>query len=111
MDFFHTLIEWISSFWDTVLDALAWVFDGLLLILQFACYSIFDGILIVIESFFNTLDLSSIAFSYAAQWSNLPPQSIWFLNEIALPQALTILAGAYIIRLLLNLIPTWATRV
>ncbi|MDW7772528.1 MAG: hypothetical protein SCH71_06520 [Desulfobulbaceae bacterium] len=105
------LVKFFSKFWSIFMEAFGWLIAGLGLLLQFVFYTIFDGLLLVIETFFSLLDLSAIAFSYSSTWAGLPSQTIWFMNEIAFPQGLTLLAGAYIIRLTLNLIPTWATRV
>ena len=115
MDAIYAIIEtissWLGTFWDLVKEGLAWCLDGILLIIQFALFTIFDGLLIVIEAFFSTLDLSSLAFNYAAQWSDLSPQTIWIINELALPQGVSLLVAAMLIRMLLNLIPAAFTRI
>lgn len=102
---------WLNEFWNLIVDGFTWVLEAFQIVFKFIFFTIFDGILIIVEGFFSTLDLSAIAFSYAAEWSHLPSQSIWIINQIALPQALTLLAGAYLIRLTLNLIPAALTRV
>ena len=107
----ETITSWLSSFWDLVKEGASWCLDGIILVLQFGLYCIFDGLLIVIESFFSTLDLSSVAFTYAAEWSNLSPQTIWLVNELALPQGVSLLVAALVVRLILNLIPGVFTRV
>lgn len=111
MSFIGAIIKWLKDFWATVLVFVDWCLDGFILLLQFVFYAILDGLLLIIEAFFSALDLSSIALSYSATWANLPTQSIWLMNQIALPQGLALLAGAYLIRLTLNLIPSWGTRV
>lgn len=111
MSFIDLIIKWVREFWETVNAIAHWCLDGFILLLQFVFYSIFDGLLLIIEGFFSMLDLSSIAMNYSATWTSLPPQSVWLMNQIGLPQGLSLLAGAFIIRLLLNLIPSWGTRV
>lgn len=111
INYLNSIFAWIGAFWGYILDAAIWLLDGFLLLLQFVFYCIFDGLLSVVEAFFSTLDLSAVAFSYAAQWSSLPPQTIWLVNQMALPQCVSLLLGAYGIRLLLNLIPGMFTRV
>jgi hypothetical protein len=111
INYLDSFLAWVGAFWGYILDAATWVLDGFLLILQFVFFCIFDGLLIVVESFFSSLDLSAVAFSYAAQWSSLPPQTIWLVNQMALPQCVSLLFGAYAIRLILNLIPSVFTRV
>ena len=111
MSGFAALLDWLWSFWDLVQTGCKWVIDGFFLLIRFTLYSIFDGLLVVIEAFFSALDLSSIAFNYAAAWGGLPTQFIWLITVTGLPQCLALLGAAYLIRLLLNLIPSWATRV
>jgi len=111
MSFFSTLFAWLSTFWGWVETAFTWILDGIVLVLQFIFFTIFDGILSVVEGLFSTLDLSSLMFDYAAAWTGLPSQLIWLIHSVALPECLAILATAYGIRLFLNLIPSWATRV
>jgi len=111
ISFITAVVDWLTEFWNLVGEGALWLLEGLIKLLGFVFYTIFDGLLLVIEAFFSSLDLSAIAFSYAAQWSNLPPQSIWLVNQIALPQCISLLVGAYIIRMILNLIPAAFTRV
>lgn len=106
-----TIKNWVQAFWDTVLVAAKWCLDGFILLIQFAFYTIIDGLLLIIESLLAAINLSSVIFNYAAAWSHLPDQLIYFINALGLPQCLGILGSAYIIRLTLNLIPSWATRV
>ena len=48
--------------------------------------------------------------AYAANWANLPDQAIWLITALGLPQCIAMLGAAYLVRLGLNLIPSWATR-
>jgi len=111
MSGFGVIIDWLWSFWLLVEKGFTWVINGFFLLIRFTLFSIFDGLLVVIEGFFSALDLSSIAFNYAAAWGGLPTQLIWLITVTGIPQCLTLLGAAYMIRLLLNLIPSWATRV
>lgn len=108
---FGVIISWLSTFWGWIEQGVGWALQGLFLILKFAFFTIFDGLLTVIEGLFSSLDLSSIVFNYAASWGGLPTQLIWLINAVGLPQCFAILGSAYLIRLGLNLIPSWATRV
>lgn len=85
--------------------------DGLITLLQFVFFVIFDGLLSIVETFLAAVDLSAVAFNYAAAWSNLPSQLIWLINAVGLPQCFALLGAAYLIRLTLNLIPSVFTRV
>ena len=64
-----------------------------------------------------TLIVESIDFAQMSvlenfsDWSSLPSQVLWVLDYMNFGQCLTMLAGAYGIRLLLNLIPAAFTRI
>ena len=90
---------------------LTWTLDGILWLLGKAFFLPFDGLLTAISALFNAIDLSAFAATYAMDWAGLPPQLIWFVNAVAIPQGMTILAGAIGIRMLLNLIPAAFTRI
>ena len=111
MSGFRALFEWLGWFWDKTLEVSKWFLDGLILIIQYAFYWIFDGFCIVVESFFKSLDFSAFAFNYAGTWAGLPTQVVWIISAIGLPQGVSLLGGAYLLRLLLNLIPAALTRV
>lgn len=106
-----TIIEWAKKFWGYVADFGTWILEGCVLLLQFVFYTLIDGIFVVIESFLAMLDFSAILFNYASTWSGLPPQLVWLITAAGLPQAFALLGGAWVLRLLLNLIPAALTRV
>ena len=111
MSGFATIISWLRTFWSWVETVITWTLNGFILLVQFVFFTIFDGLLTVIETALAAIDLSSVLFNYAATWSNLPTQLIWLINAVGLPQCFTILGAAYLIRLTLNLIPSVFTRV
>nr|WP_321467338.1 hypothetical protein [uncultured Desulfobulbus sp.] len=111
MSFFAVLIDWCRAFWTWCVVGFTWVLDGFILLVQFVFFTIFDGLLTVIETTLAAIDLSAVVFNYAAAWSNLPDQLVWLINAVGLPQCFTILGAAYLLRLTLNLIPSIFTRV
>ena len=111
MSGFGVIINWLSTFWHWIETGFKWILDGFKLLLQFVFFVIIDGLFTVVEGFFAALNLSSLLFNYAAAWSGLPEQLIWLINAVGLPQCFTILGAAYLIRLVLNLIPSTFTRV
>jgi hypothetical protein len=111
MSGFGVIIDWLRTFWEWIQTALTWVLDGFIELLKFVVFTILDGLLSVVETALAAIDLSSMVFSYAAAWSNLPTQLIWLINAVGLPQCLSILGAAYLVRLTLNLIPSVFTRV
>nr|WP_321467154.1 hypothetical protein [uncultured Desulfobulbus sp.] len=111
MSFFAVLIDWCRAFWTWCVVGFTWVLDGFILLVQFVFFTIFDGLLTVIETTLAAIDLAAVVFNYAAAWSNLPDQLVWLINAVGLPQCFTILGAAYLLRLTLNLIPSIFTRV
>jgi len=111
MSGFATIISWLSTFWNWVETGFTWILDGFILLVQFVFFTILDGLLTVIETLLAAIDLSSVVFNYAAAWADTPTQLVWLINAVGLPQCFTILGAAYLIRLTLNLIPSWATRI
>lgn len=101
----------LSALFTFFTDIFKWCLDGILWLLGKAFFLPFDGLLTVISSIFNAIDLSSFVATYAMDWAGLPTQMIWFVNAVAIPQGMTILAAAVAIRMALNLIPAAFTRI
>ncbi len=105
------LKDFISNFFEILWKGFLWLAEAVGEVVGFLLFTIYDGVLTVISLFASTIDLSAIAFNMAAEYSNLPPTLIWFINQINIPQGLSIIAGAIGIRMLINLIPAALTRV
>lgn len=101
----------MSSLLAPLWGLLKLMLDGFFTVLTSFILFVLDGIFTVILAFVSSLDLSSLVFTQAALWSDLPPQAIYFINACGLPQGCTLIAGAMTIRLLLNLLPAAVTRV
>ncbi|MBU0730205.1 MAG: DUF2523 domain-containing protein [Proteobacteria bacterium] len=105
------IINFINSFfsglWNIVKQGTFILLDSISTIF----YMLFDGFLFVVTNLISTLDLSALAFNTYAEWANLPPQSIYLINQLALPQCAAIIGAAMLIRMILNLIPAVITRV
>lgn len=105
------LLDFVNKFVEIMKNIFLWAFDLIVDVLKTAVFFIFDGALAVIQAFLSALDLGSYALSYASYWGALPSQLVYLLNACMVPQALTLLAGAYTIRFIINLIPGAFTRV
>ncbi len=105
------LKDFINSFFSYLWDGFLWLAEAVGEILGFLLYTIFDGLLTVIYLFASAVDLSAVAFNMAAEYSSLPTQLIWIINQVNFPQFVAYISGAIIVRMIINLIPTWATRV
>jgi hypothetical protein len=106
-----TFLAFVGSFFSSLWGFIKLGLMGFFSVISTFVYMILDGLLTVVTLFVTSLDLSALVFTQYAQWTNLPPQAIYLVNQLALPQCASLIAGAMIVRLLLNLIPAAVTRV
>lgn len=105
------LVSFINSFFSKFWGLFKFALDAFFSVFKTFIYMIFDGFCTVVTGFISSLDLSALAFTQYAQWSNLPPQAIYLINQLALPQCASLIAGAMLVRMLLNLVPAAFTRI
>ncbi len=105
------IMAFINGFFTTIQTLLGWVLDGMLYVLKTALYFPFDGLLTVVSGLISVLNVSSLIVSSASTWGGMPPQLLYIVNAIGIPQGLAILASAYLLRMGLNLIPAALTRI
>ena len=105
------MIDALSSFANWLYSLVSWCFDGIIVIFKLCLFLVFDGVLTVITGFFTALNFANVASSYICDWSGLPSQLGYVIGAIGMPSCLSLLVGAVSIRMLINLIPSWATRV
>lgn len=105
------IMSFLNGFFAVIQILLGWTLDGLMYVLKTAFYFPFDGLLTAISSLISALDFSSMGLSSVATWANMPPQLLYIVHAIGIPQGLSILAAAYIIRMGINLIPAALTRI
>lgn len=99
-----------SSLAATLYQLFWWLLDSLVYVLLLPFCFILQGVLSVIIALLNVIDFGSYGILSIMSYG-LPSQFIYFFAAFGVPQFLLIIAGAYLVRLLLNLIPSWATRV
>ncbi len=105
------LKDFIGGFFGYLFDGFKWLAEAVGEVISWLLYTIYDGLLTVVFLFADTVDLSEVAFNMAAQYAGLPTQLIWLVNQVDLPQSLTYVAGAIVIRMILNVIPAAVTRI
>lgn len=95
--FANTWNEFKTFLWSIALsvqemhkDLTIWMFDSILNISRLAL----EGV----DTYFSGLDITSYT-------SSIPSEVGWFLNQIGVPQALTMIVTALTIRIVLQLIP------
>ena len=104
--------EFVSKFFEQLKKLIDYLLNSLLYFISEVFYFLYDGLFEVIELLITSIDfLQLTALSSFSNWSNLPPQVLYVLNQLNFCQCLSILAIAYGIGLTLNLIPAAFTRV
>lgn len=104
------LTDFINSFWEALYNTLTWFADGIIFCFQSSVYWVLDSFFTIILAFLGILDFSAFVQNITLSWVGLPSQLLYLVNTSYIPQGLTILGSAYLVRLLLNLIPGTITR-
>jgi hypothetical protein len=105
------LIDFFASFFDLLTSLFVAVLSPVFKVLGYLVYWICDGILYSFWLYLSTLDMSAVAFDWAARWAGLPPQLVYLVTAVGLPQCLLIISEAILVRFLINLIPAEFTRI
>ena len=98
------LLEYLKAFFY-------WLLTPLFDFIKFIAYYFYDKLCSLAEFCVSAISLPGELVTGFFNWAGLPDQLLYILNAIGLPTILTMLAGAYGVRFLLNLIPSWLTRV
>lgn len=109
--FFDAVLSFLNQIVTILFEVFTWVLNAVIWIFTKIIYFTLDGFFSVIIAFLNGIDLSGVMPYLQTSWGTLPAQIVWLANAIGLPQGLGILGVAYLIRMLLNLIPAAFTRI
>ena len=109
--FFDAVLSFLNQVVTILFEVVMWLLNAVVWIFTKIIYFTLDGFFSVIIAFINGIDLNGVMPYIQSSWGTLPAQIIWLANAIGLPQGLGILASAYLIRMLLNLIPAVFTRI
>jgi hypothetical protein len=108
--FWQKLLDWLWWLLDSLLLPLKWLADGLIFVLNAACFLVFDGFLTLVEGFFNALDTAALG-TLDFLGANAHPVFIWFIQQLCIVQGMELIFTALLIRFTLNLIPGTITRI
>lgn len=110
-----TIIEWIEwavgEILEIIKNALIFILTPLYNLFISLLNFIVDKALSLVEFAIGLVDFKNDLFDLSLQWTHLPDQLIWVLNQCGVDNAILIITSGLLIRLTLNLIPSWATRV
>jgi hypothetical protein len=105
------LIDFLAHFWTLLKLLLSWVLDGSLTVLKTFLYVFFDGLFTLVSVLFHALDIGSMGLSFAAWWGAIPSQAAYILSVLSIGTCISIIVYAIVIRMVINLIPSWITRI
>ena len=105
------MMDFINGFWSKILEFFTWLLNGVVHVLHVFGFWLWDHFLSIVSTCVNALDVSGLVLNQAQTWGLMPPQFVYLLNQLGLPQCFNIIAAAYLIRLTLNLIPGALSRV
>lgn len=91
-----------AAFWNLV--------DPVVDLIKYIVFFFFDTFCTLVEYAIGLISLPANLTTNLFDWAGLPPQLLYILNAIGIPTCLGIVSSAYLVRFLLNLIPSWATR-
>jgi len=108
---YNLFLDFIDGFVELLKEFGLWLIYFFEPVLEGFLYFIVDQFCSLIEWFIQLIDFKNDLFTASLSWSSMPDSMIWILNEIGFDNGLLIITSAIIIRLTLNLLPSWATRV
>jgi hypothetical protein len=107
----QAVLDFINVFLTMVWNVLTWVFSALYDLNMAIFQLLFDGFLTIVYGLVSSLSLTSLLVDVAASWGLLDTNSAYLISVSGLPEGLSLIGVAYVIRLLLNLIPSVVTRI
>jgi hypothetical protein len=107
---FDWLLSFVNAFWSVIVQVVQWAIQGVIYALQAGLYVIWDGLLTCMSAVITGLSLGSLATHEAAAWGLLPAQVAYLLNQSGISNGLGMIGTGVAIRMALNLIPAWITR-
>jgi hypothetical protein len=102
----------LESFIQKAINLVEWLFLSIFNAFCDIVFFLIDVVLSTITTIIEAVDFAELStLETFSEWSVLPDQVLWVLGYMNFGQCLSLLAGAYVIRLLLNLIPAAFTRI
>jgi hypothetical protein len=104
---FIAAVAWL---WERLKGTPITMLDGLFYTLRGALWLFMKGVFVTVSGFVATISFSEVVFQWAAAYAALSPQASYVMVAIGFPEFVTMIAGAYVVRLGLNMIPSWVSR-
>jgi F0F1-type ATP synthase membrane subunit c/vacuolar-type H+-ATPase subunit K len=108
---FDWLLSFVNQFWAYIVQTIQWLVQGVIYAVEMGLYFIWDGLLTCMSAVISGLNLGNIATQTAAAWGLLPPQLAYLIQQSGVANGLGMIGTGIAIRMTLNLIPAWLTRI
>ena len=108
---FESVSRFIVNFYNTMRNFLIGLMDYLTQLFHSLWQWVVDQIFTFAAFCINLVTFDASLFDTTLSWGGVPDQAIYVLNQCGIGHCLAMLVAAIGIRVTLNLIPSWATRV
>jgi len=105
------ILSFLNSFVTIIYNIVKFFLDGMLylFVLQFKIMLL--GLFGIVLAIISAIDVGSFLVNISAAWGFLDPKVAYLINQTGFPMGMSMLAWAYGVRFVLNLIPAAFTRV
>jgi F0F1-type ATP synthase membrane subunit c/vacuolar-type H+-ATPase subunit K len=108
---FDWLLSFVNGFWGYIVQVVQWLVQGIIYAIETGLYFAWDGLLTCMSALISGLNLGNLATQTAAGWGLLPPQLAYLICQSGIANGLGMIGTGVAIRMTLNLIPSWLTRI
>lgn len=105
--FLFEALRWLG---EMLLTVGQFLLDGIMYVIKGFFWLFLSGVLSTFSGFIKLIDFGALTIQWAAAKSSIPSMGLYVMQAVAFGEIVTMIAVAYMIRLTLNLIPSWATR-
>lgn len=108
--FLSDLVTWLQYLFNLIKNLLIWFADVIFNLIHSAVNFCWDSLCTFILWIVSITDFHANYFTSAFSWAGLPAQQVYILSAVGLDSCLNMLSVALLIRVGLNFIPGWITR-
>ena len=105
------IVSVFKNLWNAIVHALVWCLDVITNVLQSMLNYVVDKICGFVEWVVSHISFNVTLFTDGLNWLGLPTQALYVMKHIGVDQCLFMVSTAMLIRLLMNLIPSWLSRI
>ena len=108
---FAAIVGFVQGVVTILFNIGAWCLDAFMWCILQTIMTVFAGFLGIFKVLLVAIDCSVLITAMASNFGLIEPNMAAAITAIGIPQGVTIIGSACLIRLTINLIPSWITRV